>query len=148
MFIKHEKNTSANEQKSNQVIPSEVFFQDEDREQEEHKQRDHFLYGFQLEGREALHKPIFIIGRNHETIFKKSDPPADENEFQDRCIGKIFFQMAIPRERHEAVGDQEQEDGAHILMRDLKVKRIGKYPNSPVENPSGFFKHEPGTRNI
>jgi hypothetical protein len=107
MFIEHEKNTGADQQKGNQVVPPEILFQYEDGEQKEDQQGDHLLDGFQLEGRESLHKPIFIIGWNHEAIFKESNTPADEYEFQDRGIGKIFLKMAIPRECHKAVGDQE-----------------------------------------
>ena len=106
MFIEHEKNAGADEQKSNQVVPPEILFQYEDGEQEENHQWDHFLDSFQLERRETFHHAVFIIGRNHETIFKESDPPTDKYEFQDRNVRKIFFKMAIPRERHEAVGDQ------------------------------------------
>jgi hypothetical protein len=106
MFIEHEKNTGADQQKGNQVVPPEILFQYKDGEQKEDQQGDHLLDGFQLKRREALHKPKFIIGRNHETIFKECNTPADEYEFQDRGVCKIFFQMAIPRECHKAIGNQ------------------------------------------
>jgi hypothetical protein len=107
MFIEHKEYTCADEQKRDEVVPPEILFQYEDGEQKEDQQGDHLLDGFQLKRREPFHQRIFIIGRNHEAIFKECNTPADEYEFQDRGISKIFFQMAIPSECHKAVGDQE-----------------------------------------
>jgi hypothetical protein len=60
------------------------------------------------------------IGRHLKDIFKQRNPPADQNNRDQR---KIFtplhlfkFEMPIPREGHEGVGQREKDYGANSFQ--------------------------------
>ena len=66
-------------------------------------ERDHF--GDNLELRSRIRFVSHPIRWNLETIFEKRDPPACENHDPERFGSEL--QMPIPREGHEAIGNNE-----------------------------------------
>jgi len=49
-----------------------------------------------------------------KTVFEKSDTPTGENNFPERFAA--VFQVAVPGEGHEDVGNSEQRDRSHFLQ--------------------------------
>jgi len=50
------------------------------------------------------------LGGNLKTVFEKGDTPAGEDNLPQRFAA--VFEVAVPGEGHENVGDGEQSDGA------------------------------------
>ena len=51
---------------------------------------------------------------NHETILQECDAPGEQNHPNQRfVIEKAEFQMPIPRESHEDIGTNKEQDGFH-----------------------------------
>jgi hypothetical protein len=91
------------------VIPADGLLQVEHREHGKDQQRDYFLDGLELRGAELVGADA--VGRDLEAIFEEGDHPADDNYLEQRHLA--VFQVAVPGEGHEDVGDGEQGDGSH-----------------------------------
>ncbi len=97
-----------------------VFKQHESKNSEYHE-GNNLLNHFQLQ--QAKRPAIFLItqsvGGHHEAIFHKSNKPTGQDEAKNPCFFKEFqvleFQVAIPRERHEDIGEDKQEDGVEAF---------------------------------
>ena len=53
------------------------------------------------------------VGRHLEAILEEGDAPTDHYDFPQGDAA--IFQMAVPGEGHEDVGNGEQENGAHCV---------------------------------
>jgi hypothetical protein len=95
--------------KRHSVIPSDVFAEIEPGENGENGEGDHFLNNFQLKAREMAIADA--IGRNLEAVFGEGDEPAHDNGGEKRRLS--IFQVAVPRDGHEDVGANQEEDGFH-----------------------------------
>lgn len=99
-----------------EVVPAQgVRLHENQREQREDRERDHFLDDFQLPDRERpaeLRRPD-AVGRNLEAVFEQGDAPAEEHDDHQSEAFEFGFEgdMPVPGQRHEGVGDDEQQYG-------------------------------------
>jgi hypothetical protein len=110
LFFEEKVDRAKQQHKANQMIPAQPFsFKKHERKNNEHRYGDYFLEKLELPHveRSAHQGTSEAIGRNHETIFNKRDPPADENVSENTGVlkkRKIFVsEMSIPGQRHEGV---------------------------------------------
>lgn len=112
------------EHEPDEVIEPEGFvFEEEQREDDEDDQGDHFLDHFQLnegEGSSEFLKTDPVSG-NLEHILKQGNPPADEDDAEQPEVltpGHLLeAQVAVPREGHEGVGEDQETDGEECFHR-------------------------------
>lgn len=45
------------------------------------------------------------VGGNLEAVFKKRDPPANQDDREER--GRFVFEMPVPGECHEDIGNRQ-----------------------------------------
>src|SRR3989338_3197943 len=92
-----------------EIIPADFFFEIQDGKNTENNKSNDFLDGLELRGGKC---PVtYTVGRHLETIFREGDQPADQNGEHERGI--FILQMPIPREGHEDVGNDQEDDGCH-----------------------------------
>ena len=89
---------------------------------------DHFLDYLQLDQGERAAKILeaYPVGWNHKTIFEKCDSPADHYNsekppLREKCVC-LEFQLAIPSQSHEAVGNNQQQDCKQCLAHNTSIK--------------------------
>jgi hypothetical protein len=98
------------------IPPKGKIFEKDQRESRKDDKRDHLLDHLQLDKgeRASLLLETDPVGRHLETIFKKSNPPADEdNGEQGRMPGTVLpekTQMPVPGHRHKSVGKDQKPD--------------------------------------
>ena len=100
------------------MVPVELFAAEEtEGEDGEHDERDNLLYHFQLHERErsaVLHE-THAVGRHLHHVFRQGERPREEDDGDERpAVDEVHFlqfQVAVPGERHENVGAQEQQNG-------------------------------------
>lgn len=123
---------------SSDVIPLErLVLAEEQHEGGEDDKRDYLLNHFQLPQRErpAVLDAADTIGRHLKTVFEQGDSPAQQHDGRERQPFEFRFEddVSVPRQRHEGVGADEQQDGEYsarhstfVLIRGAKVakKRI------------------------
>lgn len=110
LFLKHKVHGSQNEGKRNEVIPPDGFFQVKNGKEGKDGERNNFLDGFELKAGKTLLFPD-PVGRHLKTVFKKGNAPADKDDFPEGHVSE--FQVTIPGEGHECVGDDEKDNGTH-----------------------------------
>jgi hypothetical protein len=109
-FIRKRKPGGAGKKsEADHVIPSHAFAEHESGEDGEDEKRDDFLKNLELVAGENSRADT--IGGHLKTVFEKSDSPRDQNDHPEAPIMKIF-QMAVPGEGHEDVGDKEEKGGS------------------------------------
>jgi hypothetical protein len=120
LLFEHEINGSHNEGEGYKIIPAERLFQIKDGKEAEYGEGHYFLDGFQLKAAKA---GLFseTVGRYHKAVFEEGDTPADEDYFPDGYV--LIFQVSVPGEGHECVGNEEEDDGAHGAKVEKKVNR-------------------------
>ena len=95
------------------MVPAHGLFEVEHGKHREDNKRNYFLDGFELGSAELVGTDA--IGWNLKTIFEESNHPTHYDYFEQRDIAVL--QMAIPGEGHKNVGDGEQRDGSHGMIR-------------------------------
>ena len=110
--MKDKKDSETDAGKSGGIIPAELFAEIGHRENCEDRARDDFLNRFELGGGEFVRADA--IGRHLEAVFEKGDASTGEDNLPERFAA--IFQMAVPCERHEDVGNCQQQDGAHEVF--------------------------------
>ncbi len=105
------------------MVPAQgVGFHEDQREDGEHRERHDLLNDFQLPDRERA--PEFgasdAVGRDLETVFEQRDAPAQQDDGEKPEAFESGFEgdMPVPRQRHESVGDDEQQNGGDSLEHD------------------------------
>jgi hypothetical protein len=100
-LLKNKEYRAKDEYKADNVIPLQLFFQINDRENTEDHQRDNFLNGFQLCRGELV--VTNTIRWNLKAILDKGNQPTNENHFpQSRAF---IVEVPIPSRSHEDIGD-------------------------------------------
>ena len=99
------------------------------------KERDDFLKDLELPERQLpVSNPV---GRHLQHVFEERDTPAHEDRHHERLRAEVF-QVRVPRERHEDVrADQEQnglEKGGHATSVAVGVR--SGYPSRLATGPS------------
>ena len=94
------------------VVPAQVLAKVESNENAENNQGDDFLNDFQLH----RVKPVGseAVGRDLEAVLEKGNTPTHEDDLPERLLPEA--QMAIPREGHEDVGEDEKNDCPHYQV--------------------------------
>lgn len=109
------------------VIPAHWLLQVQHGEHSEDRQRDHLLDRFQLRGGEFVRADA--VCRNLEAVLEKGNHPADNDDLEERDIA--VFQVTVPCEGHEDIGNREQGNRAHVSEGVLsRVQRRGLYSNA------------------
>ena len=82
---------------------------------------NHFLDNFELHEveRTAVTLESNPVGRNGEAVFEERNSPGKQDNQDQRPARGDFhflqFEMAVPRERHEDIRENEHEDGPEPL---------------------------------
>src|SRR5215469_7309586 len=108
-FVKYEHDSQDHADESSDVVPFELLFEKEHREEREDHERDHLLNDLQLRGCKAIRTNT--IRRNLKAVLEEGDTPAHENHLPQYRLA--VFEVSVPREGHEDVGDGQQDDGGH-----------------------------------
>lgn len=104
----HEIHRTHHAQSCPYVISFDRLSQIKHRKRHKHDEGDCFLQNLKLRNRQCAMP--YSIGRHLKTIFKKRDTPADHNSDEDGSTGERF-EMAVPRKRHEEIGNNQKTDG-------------------------------------
>ena len=107
--MEHEEGSSDEAAEGYGVVPVEPFAEVIDGEDSEDAQGDDLLDDFELGGREG--GGTDAVGGDLQAVLKEGDAPADENDLPQRVLA--IFQMSIPGNSHEDVGEDEKNDGPH-----------------------------------
>lgn len=107
--MKDEKYGEADAGKTRGVVPFEFFAKIGDGENGENCERNDFLN--RLELRRGKFVRADAVCRDLKAVFEKSDAPTCEDDFPERFAA--IFQMTVPGEGHEDVGNGEKKDCAH-----------------------------------
>src|ERR1039458_8918545 len=91
------------------VVPAQMLAEVEEGEDSEDDQRNDLLDDLELDGRKAV--GAHAVGRHLEAVFEEGDAPADQDDLPKRFLAE--FQVAIPGEGHEDVGEDEQDNSPH-----------------------------------
>jgi len=91
------------------VIPPQMRAEVKRGEYGEDREGDDFLDDLELDGRET--RGTDAVGGHLQAVLKEGDAPADEDDLPQRVLA--VFQVAIPGNGHEDVGEDEQNNGPH-----------------------------------
>ena len=99
-----------------------------------YRQRNDFLNDLELDERErtAVLREAHPVGGHHKRVFKEGDSPGKEDDADERPVVRnlhlLQFQVAVPGQRHEDVGTEEEEDGSecfHGIVYEKATARFG-----------------------
>ena len=107
--MKDEKDSEADAGEAGGVVPTKLFAKISDGKDSEDCKGDDFLNCFELSGVEFVGTDA--IGGNLKAVFEKGDAPAGEDDFPQRFA--TVFEVTVPGEGHEDVGDGEKNNCAH-----------------------------------
>jgi hypothetical protein len=118
LLFKYKIHRQYKEYAAHRMVPPESFvFEKQHRKNDENHQRDHFLDHLELHQRKraAVAFKTNPVRGNLEAIFKQCQSPADQNNRDEPGIFEPFkffeFEMAIPRQSHENIREQQQANG-------------------------------------
>src|ERR1035437_9416886 len=107
---KGEERGHAKKGECHEMIPCEFLLQEEDGESDEDGDGNDLLNDLELESREM---DIAEASRRHrQAVFEQRNPPRNQDRLPERPIVAIF-QVPIPGEGHEDIGQNQQKEGAH-----------------------------------
>src|SRR5215475_14228821 len=104
--MENEESSHGDETEADQVVPFHGLAEVENRKHGKDGQRDDFLNGFQLRGVEFVRAEA--AGWNLEAIFKESDAPTGNHDLPECNVA--VFQVPVPGEGHEDVGNGKQQN--------------------------------------
>lgn len=124
----YEDDGSHQAEESGDVVPMKLLSREkEHRHDGEDGQCDDLLDHLELKkGKGAVILGVaYLVGRNHEAILYQSNAPRDENDNIKWPVlgntGGLQLQVAIPRDGHEDVGDDQKQNGYdrsfHVCLR-------------------------------
>jgi len=108
-LLENNKDGDDNQQKTDQIIPSEIFLQIKYGKNGKHNKRDNLLNGFELCDRELV-RANSVCG-NLKTILDKSDKPAYHDSGPERAV--FVFEMPIPGNSHKYVRYRQKNYSFH-----------------------------------
>src|SRR5436190_15238069 len=114
----HEIHRTHDTQRRPEVVELERLVHVEQRERDEHEERDRFLDDLQL--REAELAEADAIRGNLEQVLEQRHAPRRERR-DEPGLGGELLQMRVPSEGHEYIREREQSDG---LCKDGGVHRL------------------------
>jgi hypothetical protein len=107
--MEDEKDSETDAGEAGGIIPAEFFAEIGDGKDGENGERDDFLNRFELSGAELVRADA--IGGNLKAVFEKGDAPAGEDNFPQSFAAE--FEVAVPGEGHEDIGNREKKDRTH-----------------------------------
>ena len=116
------------------MVPAQGFVQPKSRKKHEDGQGNDLLNGFQFRcGKMSITN---AVGGHLQYVFKKSQPPADQNDYgQSRAF---VAQVSVPRKRHEHIGQEQEAHGGHRngYVHSVSACRVvpGKRNGAPATN--------------
>jgi hypothetical protein len=110
-FFENKKNRADHEAKAHKIIPLELFLQVKNGKHAENHKGNHFLDCFQLRPGKLRVTPT--IGRYLETILKKGNQPANNDDFPKGRVPKS--QVSVPSESHEDIREEEKDNSSHEM---------------------------------
>jgi hypothetical protein len=111
-LVEHEECAGDEAAECGEVVPVQLVTKVEDAEDPEDAERDDFLDNFELVGRKGARADA--VRGNLQAIFEERDAPADEDDFPE--WDGFEFEMTVPREGHEDVRADEQDDCPHVEL--------------------------------
>lgn len=116
LFAEDEVDGQNQAEESGEVVPAQRIRAHEDqREDGEDRERDDLLDHLELPDREGTAEfgAADAVGRDLKAIFKQGDAPAQQHDGHEAEALEPRFEgdMPVPGQRHESVGDDEQNDG-------------------------------------
>ena len=115
---------------TNSVVPFELLAEVSHGENGEDAERDDFLNRLELRCVEFVRADA--VRGDLKAIFEESDAPAGENNLPERFAA--VFEMAVPGESHEDVGNGEQSDGAQKSSFQSTARKKGDQTKLAVES--------------
>src|SRR3982750_1487623 len=106
----HESGCAGEAGEGPEIAPADRFLEHNRREYCKHTERDHLLDDLELAAGEAM-GVADTVGGHREGIFDERDSPTDEDRRDHRQMWE--FEVAVPGEGHQDVGDDEQGDRDH-----------------------------------
>lgn len=88
----------------------EGLFEVDDGKYGEYNEGDDLLGHFKLKAVEPIGEAP-AVGRHHEAVFEKGYAPAHEDGLPKGEV--LLFEVTIPGDGHEYIGQQQQDDGTH-----------------------------------
>jgi hypothetical protein len=98
-FLEDDKHRADDHCEADQIVPAQVLFQVENREDRKDGESDDLLNGLQLCRREFVGADA--VGGNLKAVFRKCDQPTDQDDLGQRSLP--VFQVSVPGEGHEDV---------------------------------------------
>ena len=98
------------------MVPGELRAESRHREEDEDRERDHFLNDLEFKKRErtAVAFKAETVGRHLKGIFKKRNAPREEDDRPDGPerdeLHVLELEVQVPGERHEDVRNDEEPD--------------------------------------
>lgn len=129
LFFKNKIHSQYQKHKADQVIHPEAFvFEKKHSKQGKNRERDHFLYDFQLPQveRTAIFRIAHSVGRHLKDIFKKGDAPTDQNDAHQSETAEpvhfLEFQMPVPRKCHKGIGEDQKQYSEKAVVHTFNKK--------------------------
>ena len=129
-----------------EIVPGQFFPHIKNRKGDKYCQRNDFLQDLQLG--QIEHGVADTVGRDLQQIFKEGDPPPHHGGNVPGFGGEIF-QVSVPGERHENIGEDQQTDGLHggrqmhdhsISARAARDIRLRIYDKNDTEHVGWFWQ--------
>ena len=131
LFHKNEIDGANDEQEGQNVVPMQVVaLKHNVRDDGENGQRNTFLNDFQLHERErtAVVDEAETVGRHLAAILEKGDGPREADDGNQRPVVAdarlLQTKVAVPREGHKNVAENEQDDGVESVHNFFEKKLI------------------------
>lgn len=99
------------------MVPGKLRAESRHREEDEDRERNHFLNNLEFKKRErpAVAFKAEAVGRHLKGIFEERDAPREEDDRPDGPerdeLHILKLEVQVPGERHEDVRDDEKTDG-------------------------------------
>ena len=103
------------------MVPGELRAEGRHREEDEDRERDHFLNDLEFKKRErtAVAFKTETVGRHLKGLFKKRNAPREEDDRPDGPerdeLHVLELEVQVPGKRHEDVRDDEKTDGGETF---------------------------------
>ena len=140
-FLENEEYGKHQEHEPDRVVQAKrLILEQHDGKDGKNDESDRFLEDFELPQvqRSSVLDVADAIGRDLETILEQGDSPTDQNDGREAESGEpvrffLEFQMAVPRECHEDVRENQKNDGQggfHTSKQKQQPVRIAWKPGA------------------
>ena len=120
-FLKGKPHRQNKADEGRNMVPGELRAESGHREEDEDRERDHFLDDLEFKKRErtAVAFKAEAVGRHLEGIFKERNAPREKDDRPDGPerdeLHVLELEVEVPGKRHEDVRDDEKTDGGEAF---------------------------------